>query len=238
MRNVLTIPMEQTNTLIVAIDNSGAIGMKKDDLVHVPYETLAYYSFRVAAMECIAAGGEPTIVMLTNFCGDEAWEELTGGVKKGLEELQLNDMVISGSTESNFKLQQSAVGIMVLGKKSGQSEKEINYQESLKIAVIGKPMVGNEVVEQAGQIAPLLLFQKISRLKGVTVWPVGSKGILSEMNHIFKNRKISKDNVITAVDILKSSGPSTCFIVLYEEERETEVKYLAESYFHSVQIAD
>lgn len=235
MRNVLTIPMEQAGTLIVASDNSGAIGVKKGDLVHVPYETLAYYSFRVAVMEVIAASGEPVSVVINNFCGEEAWELLTRGIQKGLDELQLEHVLITGSTESNFSLEQSAIGLLVLGKKYDQ--KETVYREDVKMAVIGKPLVGNEVMEKADQVVPLSVFQRVSRLKGAIVWPVGSKGILAELKTILKNSELLMEDVFTEVDVLKSSGPATCFIVLYEDSRGVDVKKLAGKYFHSLQIA-
>jgi hypothetical protein len=234
MRNVLTLPFQGKDTLIIAADNSGAIGMKRNDLVVVPYETTAYYSFRVAVMECMAAGGEPISVVLTNFCGDEAWDPLTSGIQKGLNELHLK-VPITGSTESNFDMQQSAIGIIVLGKKTIEKTEPL-FNEQSKLAIIGLPLVGNEVIVQADQIVPLPIFQKISRLEGITVWPAGSKGIFSELNKMFKHKEFLKDQVITDVDIEKSSGPATCFIVLFQESLETEVKKIAKSYFHSVEI--
>ncbi|MFL6559685.1 MAG: ATP-binding protein, partial [Bacillus sp. (in: firmicutes)] len=64
MRDIVRIPFNGEDSLIIACDNSGAIGMKEHDLVRVPYETVAYYAFRVAVMECIAAGGVPISVLL------------------------------------------------------------------------------------------------------------------------------------------------------------------------------
>lgn len=236
MRNVLTIPFHGTDTLIIASDNSGAIGMKEDDLVQVPYETVAYYSFRVAVMECISAGGKPISIILNNFCGNEAWEKLINGIQKGLSELDLKDIAITGSTESNFSMLQSAIGIFVLGKKQLRKTEKIIYNEHSKIAIVGNPLVGNEVIQQEDQIASLALFQKISRLEGVWVWPVGSKGILFELNQMFTNKEWLKDNVITDVDVLKSSGPATCFIALYQENQGAEIKELSGSYFHPVKL--
>lgn len=236
MRNVLTIPFQGSGNLIVASDNSGAIGMKKDDLVFVPYETTAYYSFRVAVMECMAAGGQPVSVILNNFCGDEAWEKLISGIKKGLEELHLKNVMITGSTESNFSLMQSAIGVTVLGKKPLGKMSEIQFNKQSKIAIIGMPLVGNEVLEQEDQIAPLSLFQKISSLREVMVWPVGSKGILSELNQILKSQELLEDRVITVIDTLKSSGPATCFLVLFPENFEEEIKKMTGNYYYSVEI--
>ncbi len=236
MRDVLTIPFHGDGALIIASDNSGAIGLKPGDLVHVPYETVAYYSFRVAVMECIAAGGDPFSVVLHNFCGNESWAMLTRGIQKGLVELHLQDVPITGSTESNFSMQQSAVGLLVLGKKSILKRTEFDFSDSLKFAVVGMPLIGNEVVEQEERIVPLLLFREVSKLQDVIVWPVGSKGILYEMNQMFRNKSFSKEMVVTSVDVGKSSGPATCFIAAYQEYQEAEIKKLTKGFFHSVQI--
>ena len=59
MMDALTAPFDDESSLVIACDNSGGIGMKEGDVVKVPYEVTAYYSFRVAVMECIAAGGTP-----------------------------------------------------------------------------------------------------------------------------------------------------------------------------------
>jgi len=236
MRDIITIPFNGEESLILSCDNSGAIGMKAQDTVHVPYETVAYYSLRVAVMECIAAGGKPISVVLHNFCGNEPWEELLRGIKKGLEELGLKDIPITGSTESNFSLLQSAVGLIVFGRKPNGKTTEFLFSDKLKFAVIGSPLVGNEVLEQSDDIVPLSIFQEINKVNDVMIWPVGSKGILSELNQMFAIEMFTQDNVITNLDILKSSGPSTCFIAVYHAEQEEKLVGIAGSFFHSIQI--
>jgi hypothetical protein len=220
----------------MASDNSGAIGMKEHDLVQISYSTVAYYSFRVAVMECIAAGGQPISVVLHNFCGNEPWDELVSGIQKGLHELGLKDIPISGSTESNFSLMQSAIGLLVLGKKPFNKVTEIAYTKQLKFAVVGIPLVGNEVIEQEDQIIPLSIFREVSRQKDVMIWPVGSKGILFEMNQMFPQVVFTKDSLLTDLNILKSSGPATCFIIVYHPSQETEIKKMTGRFFHAVQI--
>lgn len=238
MRDSITIPFHGEDSLVIASDNSGAIGMKEYDLVHVPYETVAYYSFRVAVMECIAAGGEPISVVLHNFCGNEPWVELSSGIQKGLLELNLQDVSITGSTESNFSLSQSAVGLLVIGKKPSDETTEIEFCDQLRFAVVGMPLVGSEVIGHQDYIAPLSIFREVSRLKDVMVWPVGSKGILAEMNQMFSHVSFTIDRVLTDLDVLKSSGPSTCFIVVYHVSQEDELEKLAGDFFHSVQIIE
>jgi hypothetical protein len=236
MRDALTIPFNDVESLVIACDNSGAIGMKEDDEVHVPYETVAYFAFRVAVMECIAAGGEPISIVLHNFCGNEPWDELVSGIQKGLHELNLSNVLITGSTESNFSLLQSALGLVVFGKKAIARTTEMAYSGDLKFAVIGRPLVGNEVIEQNDQVVPLSIFQEVSKVNDVMIWPVGSKGILYELNQLFRGERFLQQMVNTDVDILKSAGPATCFLVVYQPDREETLIKIAEEFFHSLQI--
>src|SRR5699024_6649453 len=103
--------------LVIAVDNSGSIGMKTNDHVQVPYDVVSYYNFRVAWMECVSAGAEPISIILHNFSGDEAWSSLIKGIKQGMKELNVENISITGSTESNFSLHQSAVGLVIIGDR-------------------------------------------------------------------------------------------------------------------------
>lgn len=234
MRDTITIPLSSKELLIIASDNSGGIGMKAQDYVQVSYETVAYYSFRVAAMECMAAGGVPVSVVLHNFCGDSTWSELVIGIQQGLAELNLEEVPITGSTESNFQLQQSAVGLVVLGKKSFDKKTEKIFTDDLKFAVIGKPLVGNEVIDHSHQVVPLSIFREVSKLEEIMIWPVGSKGILTEFNLMFPNKVFTKEILITELDVLKSAGPATCFIIAFEQNQEETLKRLTMGYYHSI----
>ncbi|MFT8320215.1 MAG: ATP-binding protein [Bacillus sp. (in: firmicutes)] len=232
MRDVQIIPFNAQEKIIIAADNSGAIGMKEEDIVEASYETVAYFSFRVAVMECLAAGGIPFSVILQNFCGEKAWQQLLYGIEKGIAELELTKkLTITGSTESNFSLKQSAIGITVLGKS--ESVGKMPFSTS-KIAVIGSPLVGSEVVENPDKIAPLSLFYKLARLNKYNLQPVGSKGILYELSVLLRdpiNGRIS-----CTLDIEKSAGPSTCFLIEYEQTEEEEIRRLTTTFFHDLHI--
>ncbi|WHY02976.1 ATP-binding protein [Neobacillus sp. DY30] len=232
MRDIISIPLNSEESLIIASDNSGGIGMKPADHVQVSYETITYYSFRVAAMECIAAGAVPFSVVLHNFCGVHSWSELVIGIQKGLGELNLEDVPITGSTESNFVLQQSAIGLVVMGKKQLLKVSEKIFSNDLMFAVIGSPLVGNEVIDHADQVVPLSMFREVSNLEEVMVWPVGSKGILYELNQMFTNIEFSEEMLRTNLDVLKSSGPATCFIIAFERFQEEAIKNIAAGYYH------
>lgn len=237
MRDVLQIPFSEDELIVIASDNSGGVGEKNADPVRVPYGVTAYYSFRVATMECIAAGAKPFAVTLQNFCGENAWVALKAGIEKGLDELGMEDLEITGSTESNFTLSQSAVGITVLGRKKTRTDLgTLAYTNQSAIGVIGSPLVGTEVVEKETEVVPLSLFYKIASLDTVVTMPVGSKGILYELNQLFGNGAITEEQVKAKVDLIKSSGPSTCFIVVYPREQEPRLKSMAGRYFHEVMI--
>jgi hypothetical protein len=237
MRDVLYIPGGNGEMLVISSDNSGGIGLKDADHVKVPYETVAYFAFRTAFMENLSAGGAPFAAVLHNFAGDEHWNALAGGIETGAEEAGLEGFSVTGSTESNFDLLQSAVGLMIIGKKKGCPVAAPLYTGREKLAVIGLPLVGEEVLIDKGAIAPLSLFKEISRMDGVCTLPVGSKGILYELNQLFTNREFTKNEVsCSGVDLLKSGGPSCCFIASYPEELEREIMIKAGSFQHQLEI--
>ncbi|MFJ7683123.1 ATP-binding protein [Peribacillus butanolivorans] len=228
MNDSLILPFTESQSLVVSCDNSGGIGLKEKDLVQVPYEVVGYFSFRVAVMECLAAGGSPMTVVLHNFCGDEAWEALKIGVMKGMDEIGL-DLSITGSTESNMPLLQSALGLMVIGKR--RNERVMKPILQRKMALIGRPLVGEEVMKQQEWIAPLSLYKSLCDLEEVQVLPVGSKGIANEWKHLDPSGEGVSAHIRSKVDIEKSSGPSTCFLIAYPEHLEDEIKLQSGSFF-------
>lgn len=234
-RDIAVVQLSKEEELVIASDNSGAIGKKRLDDVSVSYKTVSYYSFRVALMECIAAGASPFSVVIQNFNGDEAWKDLVAGVEQAMKEIELDHLSITGSTETNFELVQSAVGLTVLGKRGKTTQTDsLSYSNQVKVATIGKPLVGDEVNQHEEEIAPLDLFQWFCRHESVSaVLPVGSKGILYELGQLFANQSLS---YTSELDMQRSSGPSTCFIVVYPRTVDIEVQEKAGKWFHAVDI--
>ncbi|WP_165998507.1 ATP-binding protein [Bacillus sp. Cs-700] len=224
-------------TLIITSDNSGAIGMKEQDHVAVPYDVVAYYAFRVAVMENIALGGMPVSVVMHNFCGDREWKALVSGVERGKRELGFDhEITITGSSETNMPLLQSALGVVVIGKQHRTLPK-VRIEYATKFAVIGKPLVGEEVVNEVTAIAPLELFRWVSEQEGVqAVLPVGSKGIIYELNELVDSVEVVESMVQTDLDLYKSSGPATSFIMAYDGAVEDRLFERAGQYFNRVDI--
>ena len=218
MRNAIRID----DTTVITIDNSGCIGEKELDIVHVSNELTAYYSARVALLEQLCAGAEPTHILLSNFTGDNAWGDYEKGIKKAFDEIGIALPAINGSTESNFNTLQSGISLMLIGK--------VQYEmadTNLEWFVIGKPLVGQEVIEEANHVAKLKELYNLLKLKiAKQIWPVGSKGILAELERIFPEGKFD-----CSLDLKKTSGPATSVIVgvpkmrLEEFERQITTCY-------------
>lgn len=229
MRDAIIIPFTTDEALVITSDNSGAIGMKEKDTVKVPYETVGYFSFRVAVMENMSAGATPITVVLQNFCGEDAWEPLFNGIQRGLKELGMEQVSITGSTESNFVLQQSAVGVNVIGKKSTSVLVGTNKDE-LEVSLIGLPLVGDEVINAADKVVPLSICKQICELHDVSVWPVGSKGVYHELKRVCN--EFDEQEIKTNIDLHKSGGPATSFLAFYPKEKSREIIEIAGKYLH------
>lgn len=215
-QDVLLIPT--LNDLVIATDNSGAIGEKEWDEVSVSYETVGYFLFRVSYMECLAAGALPHSIILNNFNGDLAWGKLVKGIEKGFAELESPILTISGSTESNFELKQSATSISLVGRQVQKDYRdwENHLTKDYDLAVIGKPLVGNEVLTFMDDLASLKSFKWLSNQEEVlALIPVGSKGVESELKKIDPNLEVQFPEKL---DINKSAGPASCFIVVFKKE--------------------
>ncbi|MCM3122865.1 MULTISPECIES: ATP-binding protein [unclassified Mesobacillus] len=235
MRDILIIPLSEEENLVIASDNSGSIGIKNDDAVQVPYKMVAYYSFRVAVMECISAAGKPFSVVIQNFCGDKAWHELSEGIEQGISELGKLDIQITGSTETNFVMNQSAVGLTVLGKRRANVHSDkLKYHSGTSIAVIGSPLVGQELLEMEEQVVPLSVFMEVCAIEDVVTIPVGSRGILHELNALFDGTPFTEQNVDSTIQLTKSSGPSTCFVAVCPTEKLDELKSISGRYYHEL----
>src|SRR5699024_12113624 len=97
-------------------------------------------------------------------------------------------------------------------------------------AVIGHPLVGNEVMGNKEKVAPLHVFQWFSKQEEVyKLLPVGSKGISYELKKIWGNHEISFSY---ALDVTKSSGPSTCSIVIYAKTMHEKMVNKASDWLH------
>lgn len=197
--------MEYFKELIVTTDCAGSIGLREHDQVQVDYETLAYYTLRNAVFENLSKMGEIVAVSYANFIGDDHLEELLTGMNKVLHHLQ-KQIIITGSTESNFAMKESAFSVTVIGvMRRFKARSYDNY------AVIGLPLVGKEVIENNAQVVTLEEVLALQESKEVSkIIPIGSKGINDRASTVLGGTFESSD-----IDLYKSAGPSTCVLIEY-----------------------
>lgn len=231
MTNAVILPLDVDMELVITADNSGTIGEKAADNVKVSNQIVGKFACRVALMECLAAYARPRTVILQNFTDENAWHAYEAGVHEVLAEAGFPDVMVTGSTESNFPSLQSALGLTIVGTRKKRAAHEWTGTECF--AVIGKPFVGQEVLENMQEIPSVSLFKQFTEAPGVkSVVPVGSKGI-AETFYKWTGREAKLE---CDLDLRVTAGPATCFIIAFDLEKSTEVQQLGGTFFHLLKI--
>lgn len=228
LTDVTIMPIGHNKELVIASDNSGAIGSKQHDEVQVTDEVVSYFACRVAYMDLLRIGGNLLTIVMHNFTGDDAWQQYEKGVHQFLKESKEKNITITGSTESNFPTLQSGLGVTMVGIRKKQKPKK-QLEINTSYAVVGKPLVGEQVYTYPDDIAPLSLYKQLATLKEVIdVVPVGSKGIQTEWEQLTGKKK----TLVSPLNITQSGGPATCFIIAFNEQDRATIKKVAANYFY------
>ncbi len=217
-RDLSFVNINSEEMLVIACDSCGAIGNKERDIVKVEPEIVGFHTAKVAIMEVISIGAKP-IALVNNLSVeiDSTGEEIIKGILNALTPLNLKDnIIVTGSTEENFPVCQTAMGVTVIGivnKNSWQLPKTLKGDLGI---LIGIPKVGEEILLDQGRetlsLEALLKLKEYPEINEIV--PVGSKGILYELNEMSKSNGLSIVlNGDTNIDLKKSAGPATCVIV-------------------------
>lgn len=216
VRDLSLIDLDNNTTLVIACDSCGAIGMKEGDSLKVPPLYVGKLTARVALLEVLCAGAK-VVAITNNVCNEmePTGLEVIKGIREELTEAGIEETVLTGSTEENFKTISTAVGITAIGTVSKAALRVNNVKSEAVIISIGKPKIGDEInfvrddeIVAYSQIKTLLDSKEVYEIV-----PVGSKGIAYECEQmaIFNNLKLDFEEK-PIVDIYKSSGPATCTI--------------------------
>ena len=151
------------------------------------------------------------------------------GVTDLFHEAGLEVPPISGSSETNMELVQSAMAVTMIGKKA-----EAPTKEEVAWFTYGTPLVGNEVRERADEIASVALIYEAMK-NGIVqrIWPVGSRGILEEVRLLTGNKEV---RVETVLDTMKSAGPSTVVLLAIPEVKIEEAEALFGAHLNKLTI--
>ncbi|MCM3756047.1 alpha-ribazole-5-phosphate synthase [Sporosarcina aquimarina] len=207
----------QLGDWIVTTDNSGGIGEKVGDLVAVPDRITARFATRVALLEQWAANAEPEAVLLHNFSGDTSWDRYCDGIRDVFDEIGTTAPPISGSSETNMSLRQSAVAITLIGKQIFEASALDGTWYTY-----GTPLVGEAVLTRESEIASLAALDK-ARRNGLIqrIWPVGSGGVLVEWRAVTGDRA---RELMSPLDLTCSAGPATVVLLQIDPNRLADAK--------------
>ncbi len=216
-RDITLLPVSPEKVLVIACDSCGGVGQKPADLVQVPPEITGYYTCRVAVMEILAVGA--TIRLVIDTLAVE-WEttgkRIMAGIHQCLEEAGLEKGVaLNGSTEENFPMTQTAMGITVIGEVGTASLLSGVSEEGDWLVMIGLPKVGHEIVQPVDEeVVSLKAFMTLRKHAGVKdIIPVGSRGIAHETQLLANVNGLQVEwHQPLSVDINKSAGPATCAV--------------------------
>lgn len=221
VRDLTLIDLCPEKTIVIACDSCGGVGLKEHDVLKVSPFISGKYTARVAILEILCSGAE--VVCLANTICNEmevTGREIIRGIEEELVEAGIGKIVLTGSTEENFPTFATGIGITAVGIAENKNLKVNNVKAEALLLAIGQPKVGEEILQSdKGDLADYNVLKTLLASKKVyEMIPVGSKGILYEVQQLAQNNNLQfilKDHI--KMDINKSAGPSTVVVVAMEE---------------------
>lgn len=227
-RDLSLIDINENQKLVVSCDSSGGIGEKENDIVKTSAEVVGYFSTQVALMENISFGAKPiTIINTLSVEMNDTGKRILEGIKKALKPLDLDEnIIITGSTEENFPVSVTGIGITVIAIIDKNDWKKPETNSGMLAVVVGLPKVGDEVLANKDKIMDISNLIKLKKKDYIgEILPVGSKGILYELKEMCTSSDLNfalEDDV--DIDLNKSAGPSTCVIISIEEDKYEKLR--------------
>lgn len=205
--------------MVIGCDSAGGIGPKPLDKLKVDGYTLGKFTARVPLMEVISAGATPVCV-IDNLCVEPnpTGAEILNGIRDEAKNAGLDPkLAVTGSSEKNFAVEQTGLGVTVIGLTFKKSLRiGVSQPEDLVVA-LGNPCVGAEVVpaENKGLICNVTDVLKLLSLEIVhEVIPVGSEGIKHEVDVLAVGSRLKfTRNLSLKLNVFeKSAGPATVLL--------------------------
>lgn len=230
VRDLVCVDIDKEKIMVIACDSSGGIGDKEHDALKVEPFITGKYSVRVGLLEILCSGAK-VISIVDNVCAEmePTGREIIKGIKSEMKLASIDGIPLTGSTEENFKVTSTGVGITVIGICEKKSAKINNISEKATVYAIGKPKVGSEINFYGDD--EIFSYEDLNNLinleEVLEIVPVGSKGILYEAKELAVSNKRKfelKDNV--DLNLKKTCGPATVAIVAIKEHKTDVIKKL------------
>jgi len=185
IRDITIIDYDENNYLGIACDSCGGIGYKECDLVKASPQLTAYHTGKVVLAELMSMGFTPFVLAdgLAVEMNDTG-KQLIEGFNQVLSKLSFS-VHLTGSTEENIKTVQTSMGVTCIGF-CNKNKLKFNKTKSGDICLlVGLPMVGKEVLQNADKILDMDDFEKLFNCDFIKeMLPVGSRGIECELNDL------------------------------------------------------
>jgi hypothetical protein len=214
LRDLRLFKLDRKRILVVSCDSAGGIGPKPFDNVRVSGSVVGKFTARVALMEALSVGALPFCVTVSLSVEPQpTGAQILNGIRSELRHASLTIATTLHSSEKNFAVKQTGLGITILSIASPRSLRMKACERGDAVMAIGRPQVGEEVVsgERNRNISDTKDVRTLLKIPFVhEILPVGSQGILHEAQILAKESglKLSVKSELS-LDILKSAGPAT-----------------------------
>jgi hypothetical protein len=169
-------------------------------------------------MEVLAVGATP--VCLTNTLAvepDPTGFEILEGIKSEIQVARLDTYLpVIGSMEKTVSVEQSGIGITVVGLAPKNKLKIGLSNPNDLIVTVGRPSVKDDVLpaEERGEIADLMDLLNLMNYDFVhDLIPVGSQGIIHEVKVLSEDSGLRAKLECPEMELEKSAGPATVLVV-------------------------
>ncbi len=229
-RDILLFQLANDEILVIGCDSSGGIGPNPLDKIKVSGFILGKFTARTALMEVLAVNAMPVcIVDALGVAPKPIGAAILRGIRAEAKKAGLDPkLAVTGSTEKNIIVEQTGIGVTVIGTCSKVKLKIGTSLPGDVVVAVGIPSVGNEVLhaEKAGHLLESKDMLTIRELPYVhEVIPVGSTGISHELKKLAESSKLNYTIANgNEVDVRKSAGPATVALVSLPEINVANLK--------------
>ena len=175
--------------LTVACDSCGGVGSLDGDIVKTTGFNVGYHTAFVALAETLAIGAEPILIVDTlSVSLGEYGKSILSGIKSAAEETNPDNAIeITGSSEENFPVASTGIGVTVLGQIKNSDFRPVAWNNTYDSVLIGVPHVGNEVLDHKSELLTLgSIKTMIENPSVLDLVPAGSRGVLFEAKQLAK----------------------------------------------------
>ena len=227
-RDVTCVSLTSHHTLVAACDALAGIGQLPMDTVRARPEMVGHFALRVPLLEVIAAGATPFLVIHNLGVPRGAYSD---AILAGMHDLAAtvgltNPDSFNGSTEDNVTVEQTGVGVTVIGSTTNPQLQWASSQPGHLLVLAGLPKSAPKVDVRMddSEIVSVADVQWLRRQPGVfDIVPVGSRGIRYEGMELAKSARLSVEWFPFPIDLDVSGGPSTCVLFAVLPDRLPDI---------------